>query len=539
MKRTLPADLDTRRYDLAIIGGGINGAAIARDAALRGLSVILLEKDDFASGTTSWATRLIHGGLRYLEHFEFRLVQESLVERGRLLENAPHLVDPLPLVLPVFRAGKHAPTKLRTGMHVYDFFSRGDALPKHRWFSRKETGIRWPQLTMEGLLGSFRYFDAQVTFPERMVIEQIVSAVSFGAVAMNYARVTSIDMDGSVATGVTVVDELAGRTHKVRARAVINVAGPWVDQVMASLDPAPNREIGGTKGSHIFLAATADTPTDAIYAEAATDGRPFFIVPWNGLTMIGTTDLPFDGDFDQVTATDDEIDYLLAEAGRLLPGLDTSRSRVLFTYAGVRPLPATSDSSPGGITRRHFLIDHAPNRDGLYSVVGGKLTTHRSLAEEVVDKIAHELGNRAPCQTRNLPFAYSPGDDVEALREELIGSFGISGLAAERLTSIYGARARDIAALGASDPALGAPLAEGQCVTGAEIVWAFENEQAVGLSDAVMRRAVAAWNAGLGRSAARGAARIGQSHLGWSADRATGELAEFDTYIERFNAPPA
>jgi glycerol-3-phosphate dehydrogenase len=537
MKRSVPSDLALRRFDLAVIGGGINGAAIARDAALRGLSVILLEKDDFASGTTSWSTRLIHGGLRYLEHFEFELVRESLVERERLLQNAPHLVEPLPLVLPVFRSSTHSPAKLRIGMRLYDLFSRGGSLPKHRWFSRAEAGARWPELTMEGLRGSFRYFDAQATFPERLVIEQIASAVSFGAVAINYARVTSIDTAGSVVTGVTFVDEVSGRSHAVHARTVVNVAGPWVDQVLSSLVPPPRREIGGTKGSHIFLARTGQEPSDALYAEAESDGRPFFIIPWNGLTMIGTTDLPFDGDLDNVTATTDEIDYLLAETRRLLPHLELSRESVLFTYSGVRPLPATSSESTGGITRRHFLIDHAPGRDGLYSVVGGKLTTHRSLAEEVVDQVCHDLGDRAPCRTQDLPFPYSPGTGLEDLREELIGSFGIAPTAAHRLASIYGTRSREIASLAAADQPLGVPLAETTLATGAELVWTIENEMALGLSDAVIRRAIAAWTADLGRAAAEGAARIGQSHLGWSKDRAADELSEFDTYVERFKSP--
>lgn len=537
MKRMTPVDLSNRRFDLAIIGGGINGAAIARDAAIRGLSVILLEKDDFASGTTSWSTRLIHGGLRYLEHFEFELVEESLVERERLLRNAPHLVEPLGFVLPVSRGGKHSPAKLRMGMHLYDFFSRRGSLPKHRWFSREETGARWPEITMEGVFGSFRYFDAQATFPERIVIEQIVSATSAGAIALNYARVTSLESSGSVVTGLTFVDEISGQSHPISARAVVNVAGPWVDEVLASLDPAPAREIGGTKGSHIFVARTGDEPADALYAEAESDGRPFFIVPWNGLTMIGTTDLPFDGDLDHVQATGDEIDYLLREAGRWLPHLSLTRDAVLFTYSGVRPLPATSSATTGGITRRHFVIDHAPERDGLYSVVGGKLTTHRQLAEEVLDAVSHHAGRRAGCATRDLPFPYSPGPAMEALREELIGTFGLRPDDARRMSSIYGNRARQIAALAASDSALGEALGEETQATGAEIVWAFEQEAAVGLGDAIIRRAMAAWDGDLGRSAAEGAARIGQSHLGWSKERAADELAEFDSAIERFANP--
>ncbi len=536
MQRSVPADLDRRRFDLIIIGGGINGAAIARDATLRGLSVLLLEKDDFASGTTSWSTRLIHGGLRYLEHFEFELVRESLVERGRLLENAPHLVDPLPLVLPVFRGSKHSPAKLRVGMRIYDFFSRRDPLPKHRWFSRKASGAQWPEMTMEGLVGSFRYFDAQATFPERLVIEQIVSAVSFGAIAIDYARVASIDSAGPVVTGVTFVDEVGGQRHSVQGRAVVDVTGPWVDELLATLDPPPKPEIGGTKGSHIFLARTGNEPADALYAEAESDGRPIFVIPWNDLTMIGTTDLPFSGYLDEVTATEAEIDYLLTEARRLLPFLDLSRERVLFTYSGVRPLPAASAASPGEITRRHFLVDHAPEHSGLYSVVGGKLTTHRRLAEEVVDTIGRALGNTAPCPTRDLPFPYSPGAGLEELRQALVGSFGLSAPAARRLTSIYGTRATDIAQLALSDPALAAPLA-GSPAVGAEFVWTLEHEMALGLSDAVIRRMMSAWNADLGRGVAEGAARIGRTHLGWSNDRAAAELAEYELYVERFQTP--
>jgi glycerol-3-phosphate dehydrogenase len=221
----------------------------------------------------------------------------------------------------------------------------------------------------------------------------------------------------------------------------------------------------------------------------------------------------------------------------LLPHLALSRESVLFTYSGVRPLPSASSGSTGGITRRHFLVDHPPGREGLYSVVGGKLTTHRSLAEGVVDKVCRDLGDHAPCRTRDLPFPYSPGTGLEDLREELIRSFGLTPTTAHRLASIYGARAHEIASLAASDPALSAPLADASMANGAEIVWTMENEMALGLSDAVIRRAMAAWTPDLGRAAAEVAARIGQSHLGWTKDRAEDELADFDLYIKRFEAP--
>src|SRR5829696_5653022 len=232
MIRSIPDDLERERFDLIVIGAGINGVAIARDAAMRGLRVAVLDKSDIGSGTTSWSTRLIHGGLRYLEHREFGLVRESLRERERLLRNAPHLVRPLPLHIPIYRRSTRGPLTVRAGMTVYDLLSFGKSLPKHRMLSRQEALEAIPDLDPDGLRGAAQYFDAQAAFPERLVIENLVDATAQGAQAMNYARVDQILNEGFVTRGVVFTDQITGVIHQVKSRAVINVAGPWLDEVL-------------------------------------------------------------------------------------------------------------------------------------------------------------------------------------------------------------------------------------------------------------------------------------------------------------------
>ena len=368
------------RYDVVIIGAGINGAGIARDAAMRGLKVLLIEKGEIGAGTTSASTRLIHGGLRYLEHFEFGLVYESLRERETLLRIAPDLVRPLAMAIPIYKQSRRGWLTIRAGMVLYDLLSRGKSLPRHRMLSREETLERWPGLNPEGLVGSALYYDAQVEFPERLVLANVQSAREFGAEVLTHTRVT----------GLTVSRvEFGGQFAE--ASVIINAAGPWIDLVLAPVNSP--KLIGGTKGSHIVVPVFSGAPTNAIYLEARSDGRPIFIIPWNKLYLIGTTDVPFEGDPDEVRCEDWEIDYLLSETNLALPGAKLTRDSILQTFSGVRPLPYQSS------TRRHFIREH-PQLSNLLSIVGGKLTTYRSLSEECVDLIFRKLGRNPPaCRT--------------------------------------------------------------------------------------------------------------------------------------------
>jgi glycerol-3-phosphate dehydrogenase len=381
------------RFDVIIIGGGINGAGIARDAAMRGLKVLLIEKGELGCATTSASTRLIHGGLRYLEHFEFGLVRESLREREILLKIAPHLVKALGITIPIYKQSKRGRLTIRAGMMLYDLLSPGKSLPSHQMLSRAETLERWPGLNPEGLIESALYYDAQVEFPERLVVENVRSAREFGAEVLTRTLVTRLAVEG-----VEYVGE-DGQKQFVEASVVINAAGPWIDLVLERAPVASPKLISGTKGSHIVVAPFPGAPENALYLEARSDGRPIFIIPWNKVFLIGTTDVRFEGDPDEVRCEDWEIEYLLSETNLALPFARLIRDNILSTYSGVRPLPVTGDKDEQSITRRHFIREH-PQLPNLLSIVGGKLTTYRSLAEECVNTIFFKLGKDAPpCRT--------------------------------------------------------------------------------------------------------------------------------------------
>jgi glycerol-3-phosphate dehydrogenase len=389
MVRTLP-------HDVVIIGAGINGAGIARDAAMRGLKVLLIEKGEPGEGTTVASTRLIHGGLRYLEHFEFGLVHESLREREILLRSAPHLVRPLAIAIPIYKQSKRGWLTIRAGMILYDLLSWGKSLPRHRMLSRAETLNRWAGLNPDGLIGSALYYDAQVEFPERLVMDNVLSAREFGAEVLTHTRVTKLVVEDGKVSGVEFVRE---EGQFAEASVVINAAGPWIDQVLERVVVKSPKLIGGTKGSHIVVPPFPGAPANAIYLEARSDGRPIFIIPWNKLYLIGTTDVRFEGDPDDVRCEPWEIDYLLSETNLALPGAHLTRDSIVDTYSGVRPLPVTNDKDEQSITRRHFIRQH-PQLPNLLSIVGGKLTTYRSLAEECVDLIFQKLGRDSPpCRT--------------------------------------------------------------------------------------------------------------------------------------------
>ena len=389
---------DKSRFDVIIIGAGINGAGIARDAAMRGLKVLLIDKGEPGCGTTSASTRLIHGGLRYLEHFEFGLVRESLREREILLRIAPHLVKPLPIAIPTYKQGKRGRLTIRAGMVLYDLLSWGKSLPSHQMLSRAQTLERWPGLNPDGLVGSALYYDAQVEFPERLVAANVRSACEFCAEVRTHTRVTGFTVEDGKVSGVEFVSE-NDQKEFAEAAIVINAAGPWIDLVLERAPVESPKLIGGTKGSHLIVPPFPSAPANAIYLEARSDGRPIFIIPWNKLYLIGTTDVRFEGNPDEVRCEPWEIDYLLSETNIALPNAGLTRESILDTYSGVRPLPATDDKDEQSITRRHFIREH-PRLPNLLSIVGGKLTTYRSLAQECVDLIFRKLGKDSPpCRT--------------------------------------------------------------------------------------------------------------------------------------------
>jgi glycerol-3-phosphate dehydrogenase len=335
--RGLQQALSNRRFDLIVIGAGINGTGIARDAAMRGLKVLLVEKHDIGSGTTPWSTRLIHGGLRYLEHYEVSLVRESLRERERLLHIAPHLVNPLTFMIPIYKGHKRGPGMIRLGMIGYDLLSWDKSLDRHHMLNREQTLTREPGLDPEGLRGSAIYYDAQITFPERLSVENALSALEHEAVIITYARVDNLIIENGHVAGIEATDLLDDTDFSARGAVTVNVAGPWVDMVLDGHET--KRLIGGTKGTHIVVDRFEGAPDEALYVEAVTDQRPYFIVPWNGRYLIGTTDIRYDEDLNTVVPDEEEITYLISETNRVLPSANLERADVQYAYAGVRPLP--------------------------------------------------------------------------------------------------------------------------------------------------------------------------------------------------------
>jgi glycerol-3-phosphate dehydrogenase len=521
-------------FDLIIIGAGINGAGIARDAAMRGLKVLLLDKGDIGGGTSSWSTRLIHGGLRYLEHGEIRLVRESLREREILFRIAPHLVRPLPILIPIYRNARRGRWTIRAGMIAYDALSQGKSLPRHRMFSRAEALARAPGLNPTGLLGAALYHDAQVEFAERLVLENALAAKEHGASIATYARVDKLTVEQGCVRGVEFTDLLTHETRSALASIIVNAAGPWVDQVVAGLGEP--RMIGGTKGSHVVVGPFPGAPVTALYVEAESDRRPFFVIPWNNNYLIGTTDIRFEGDLDHVEISQDEIDYLLKETNRIIPGAGLSCDSILFTYSGVRPLAYTSDRDEQSITRRHFIRDHAQRLSGLISIIGGKLTTHRSLSERAVDLVFRKLRRPVPgCATHQTPLPGASTPDFKAFTKEFKVESKLPLAVSERLLRIYGTRAPGVLKLAVEDPALAEIFSPTTGAIAAEVVFSFQNELAKTLTDCLLRRTMAGLIGLGGLSEAKAAARIAQDYLGWSNDRARSEVDEYRTQVERFN----
>lgn len=522
-------------YDVVVVGGGINGAGIARDAALRGLRVLLLEKYDFGSGTSSWSSRLIHGGLRYLEHAEISLVYESLHERRRLRDAAPHLVKKLRLNIPIYKQSRRGKMLVHLGMLAYDILSLGKRMPAHRMLSREQLIAQEPGLKRDGLLGGAQYFDAQVTFAERLVLENIIGASQAGADVRNYTPVIGINVAQGQIRSVRFRERDTGNEAETTTRLVINAAGPWVDRVLATVNRDIPRYMGGTKGSHIVTGRFDGAPNDAFYVEASSDGRPVFIIPWNGQFLIGTTDIRYHGDPTDAAASAEEVRYLLDETNRVFPGANLTVQDIHFTYAGVRPLPLQTKGPESAITRKHLIKKHRRVAKGLISIIGGKLTTYRELAEQAVDLAVRSLGDSAnACETRTLPLPGANGiDDAGKRLRELpaLADMGVS-----RLLEIYGGRAAQIADLASDNAELAKTLDPQNSVLAAEVVFALRHEFAHSLTDIVHRRLMTGLSADQGSSVCESIAAVAALESGWSKAEQSRQLAELRQYNERLRA---
>ncbi len=506
-RQTTLERLGKESWDLLVIGGGITGAGIALEAALRGFKVAVVERNDFASGTSSKSSKLLHGGLRYLEHMEFKLVREALTQRNKLFKHAPHLAKELPFLFPIYRENGDSLGIMDAGLWLYDSFSSMSDFHRsrlHRRISSQEARTQVPELREEGLKGALAYVDG-LTEDARMVVETMKTAVRWGAAIANYTEVTSFDHapDGKVAR-VVVTDRLSGMEFSVHARRVINATGPWVDRINRMDDPGASARLKPTKGIHLVTRQVTDRAL--VIKSRPEDGkrRWMFVIPYYGRSIIGTTDTahPEDGDDryldDDVYASADEIRYVLEATNDAIPGAHLTEADVIATFAGWRPLIAPPDSmAESDISREHEIFE---TPSGIIAIAGGKYTTFRSMARQVVDfaaKTMREEGWIPDSKRRHSDDLPLEGGDVPAESFDAYLEYSvhqhptIERSLIMRLVERYGTNYRHVLALIDSDRGLDrevAGLSPEAPLLRAEVAYMVRFEQAMTLSDVMMRR---------------------------------------------------
>jgi len=484
-------------FDLLVIGGGVTGAGIARDAALRGLSTVLVEKGDFGGGTSGASSRLVHGGLRYLETGDIRLVFEASAERRRLLGQAPHLVQPLPFLFPVFRGGDVGFRKLQAGMWLYDTLSLFRNIQRHRMLRRGSVLGMEPNLRREGLRGAARYYDAAVD-DARLALATARGAAEAGASLFSRTRVTGFALgDAGIAAVEVARESQAPRT--LYARAVVNATGPWLDRIREMADPGVAPRLRPTKGVHVVVDRQRVGNHHAIIFTSPVDGRVMFVLPWGDFTYIGTTDTDFGGDPGTARANQSDVDYLIASANGIYPEASLTVGDVVSTWAGVRPLLAPAealkdgDVSESGTSREHIVWR---DRSGLYNIGGGKLTTYRVMAKDAVDAVVRDLPEELrrrldPPATADAPLPGGYARGWAALRDTVVreaGALDITESSAEILARSYGSRAATVLDMVRADPALATRITPERPFVRAQIVYAVRHEAARTLEDVLRRR---------------------------------------------------
>lgn len=525
--------------DLLVIGGGITGAGIARDAALRGFRTALVDKGDFGAGTSSNSSRLIHGGIRYLEQGNLRLVFEASRERRILLRTAPHLVRPVPFLFPVYRGARVPAWKLRAGMWLYDALAAFRNVQTHRWLGAKQVRRAEPGLRDRGLRGAALYYDAQ-TDDARLVLATVRGAARAGALVANYAEVTGLLKPDGRVRGAAVRDVLSGETRTVRALVVVNAGGPWVDALRRLDDPAAPPLLRLTKGAHVAVPRRRIGHEYAVTLFSPLDGRVMFVLPWDDLSYVGTTDTDADTSPDAVRVTAEDVTYLLRSANAAFPHAHLAPNDVVSVWAGLRPLLREDTSAaPSRVSREHRVVESA---QGLITIAGGKLTTYRVMARDVVDRVAtrlHELDGRpvAPRPpTDRLPL---PGGEAAELAVLVEGARarGVSHATARHLVASYGSEAAAVLNLADRDRALREPILPARAEIWAEVMHAVEREMALRAQDVLVRRLHLFYEDGAqGTAAVTPVARRLKQLLGWDDVREAEELVDYFKLVERARA---
>jgi glycerol-3-phosphate dehydrogenase len=528
------ASLEGQSFQVIVIGGGINGVAVARECARAGKRTLLVEQNDFASGVTSRSTRIIHGGLRYLEHAELGLVRESVRERERLLRERSHLVHPIHFLFLLNENSQRSALKVRAGLWLYQRLAGKKACAAVSEMEAKrveralDAGHRW---------SVFNYEDAQCEFPERLVAEWLMEAIDAGAVVRNHAEVLAIDVAHGRARGILLRDRTSNRDERIDASWIINCTGPWADRIcQRSSIRTAQPMIGGVRGSHIVLPRFSGAPSVALYTEAA-DGRPVFVIPWNEQILVGTTEVEDAGDPGKTVPSTEEIEYLLRTVTHLFPRAKIAPHDIRYAFAGIRPLPYSPGRLSSAVSRRHFLHDHSDEgATRMISVIGGKLTTAAALARECARKIGISVAEPKA-------IGVGPGTALDPLLDQAVLEIARAGSVSEEsargIVEWHGKRAVDIARTALISAELRAPICPHSSHIVAEVVEAYHKECAVTLGDVLLRRVPVAlgpcWSDSCSREAAL---RIG-AVLGWDEQTMGANLESFEMERAAFVRRPS
>ncbi|MFI0898769.1 glycerol-3-phosphate dehydrogenase/oxidase [Streptomyces sp. NPDC020983] len=526
------ARMAEQELDILVVGGGVVGAGTALDAVTRGLSTGLVEARDWAAGTSSRSSKLIHGGLRYLEMLDFALVREALKERGLLLERlAPHLVRPVPFLYPLQHKGWER-LYAGTGVALYDTMSvssgHGRGLPVHRHLTRRHALRVAPALRKDALVGALQYYDAQVD-DARFVTALARTAASYGAQVANGVRVTGFLREGERVVGARVHDGEAGGEYEIRARQVVNATGVWTDDTQALIGERGQFHVRASKGIHLVV------PKDRIHSSSGlilrTEKSVLFVIPWGRHWIIGTTDTDWDLDKAHPAASSADIDYLLDHVNSVL-ATPLTRDDVQGVYAGLRPLLAGESDATSKLSREHTVAHPVP---GLVVVAGGKYTTYRVMAKDAVDEAVHALDHRvAPCCTEEIPLAGAEGYQAQwNARARTAARTGVHVARVEHLLGRYGGLTEELLDLIAADPSLAAPLGGADDYLRAEVVYAAAAEGALHLDDVLARRTrISIETFDRGTRCAREAAELMAPVLGWDTGQIDKEVAYYEKRVE-------
>ncbi len=541
-----------REFDVIVVGGGINGAGVFRELALQGLRVLLVERADFCSGCSAAPSRMIHGGLRYLENGEFDLVRESLRERDALLRNAPHMVKPLATVVPIMsvfsgmlnsaasflhvssRPARRGALPVRIGLSIYDWVSRTHRmLPRHRILGARAAFRHWPKLTPLMRYAAV-FHDAWISYPERLGMELILDACRMApdSVALNYSEIT---VAGS---GFVVTDSETGVRYPVTTRAVVNATGAWLDESLAELvapDEVPDQLVAGTKGSHLVL----ENPElyqalngHMVYFDNS-DGRVCVVFGYLGRVLAGSTDIKVER-AERVRCEDDERDYILDSLRLVFPTVELSADQVVYSFSGIRPLLKSPHDFTGRITRGHY-VRRVDGEVPTFCMIGGKWTTFRAFAEDATDEVLAELGRERTASTGELGIGGGQGFVSAArLRDELIQEWGVSAARATHLVDAYGTRAGEVMAF-CAERADDQPVGVGIELTVAEIAFFVQHEHATRLSDLLMRRTEIVITGTVDAELIETVAAAAAAELGWSDERRRAEIEELVADLEDYH----